>query len=105
MSDHSELIRKIIKAIQSRGGVAFHVFSGLIKTGRFAIHGAEDGTFDVIGCYKGHFLAFDAKVGKDVLSDDQIEFMAKVRDNGGVAMAIYDAGTITGLLDSLDTER
>ena len=102
MSEHSELVKDIVKAIVSRGGVASHVWSGIKKAGNAVIHGAEPGTLDVIGCFMGRYIAVDAKVLPDKPSDEQLEFAEKVNNAGGLAFFAYEVETVYTALSEIE---
>lgn len=45
----------------------------------------KTGTSDVLGCYKGRFLAIEIKAATGKLTDEQAEFIFAIRSNGGIA--------------------
>lgn len=50
---------------------------------------AKNGVSDVLGVLKsGTFIAVEVKTGNDILSEDQIEFLAEVIARNGVAMVV-----------------
>ena len=102
MSKHSELVKDIVEAIVSRGGVASHVWSGIKKAGNAVIHGAKPGTLDVIGCFMGRYIAVDAKVLPDKPSDDQLKFAKEVISAGGVAIFAYEVETVYVALSEIE---
>jgi len=48
------------------------------------VHGAEEGTADVIGWIWGRFFAIETKTPEGDLKPKQIEFLAKVNADGGI---------------------
>jgi hypothetical protein len=54
-----------------------------IKMGQMKAMGTVKGTTDLIFYFAGRLYGFDMKVGKDKLSKEQLEFLAKLRSNGG----------------------
>ena len=60
--------------------------------------GSIKGVSDIIGIWRGKFLAIELKAPRGVLSDEQIAFMESVRQNGGVA---FMAKTLDDVIDGL----
>ncbi len=44
------------------------------------------GVSDIIGIFDGKFLAIEVKTEKGKLSEHQVEFLDRVRENGGIAI-------------------
>lgn len=60
--------------------------------------GGAKGVSDIIGIYKGRFLAIELKAPRGYLSDDQKAFLAAVEAQGGIAfMAKSVEDVIRGL--------
>ena len=55
--------------------------------GNYSIKGVSD----ILGCIDGRFIAIEVKSEKGKLSAEQREFIAKVKDNGGVAFVAKSA--------------
>ena len=50
---------------------------------------AMPGVSDLLGIYKGRFLAIECKVGSNKLSPEQNRFLCQVIEHGGIAMVVY----------------
>jgi penicillin-binding protein-related factor A (putative recombinase) len=50
---------------------------------------AMPGVSDLLGIYKGRFLAIECKVGKNKVSEEQSAFLLRVQKEGGVALVCY----------------
>ena len=99
LSKSNELTQQIIAHIFKQGGFAWRANSvGIFDTVR-RIHrtAPKKGVSDVIGVFRGRFLAIEVKIGKDRLSDEQEGFLASVIHAGGVS---FVAKTLEGFLAS-----
>lgn len=56
----------------------------------------REGTADVIGCYKGRYMAIEIKIGADRQSKDQIEVQREIEKAGGIYIV---AKTFTQFLE------
>jgi hypothetical protein len=59
---------------------------------------SEPGIADIIGIYRGKFLAIELKAPKGVLSDNQKVFLKRVLDEGGIAIV---AKSLDDVIDGL----
>jgi hypothetical protein len=93
---HTELVDRILRHL------SFYVKDGffwLNNTGGAWVNGhfikyGKKGSADIIGCFKGRFVAIEAKTGKGVQHKGQIEFERKICAAGGfytVARTVDDA--------------
>lgn len=57
--------------------------AGAIRMAKLKSLGVIRGTTDFIFYYKGRMYAWDIKVGMDKLRPEQVEFITKVKENGG----------------------
>jgi hypothetical protein len=62
--------------------------AGAIKMGQLKSIGLVKGILDLEFYYKGVLYVFDIKVGSDKLSKEQLSFIAKVEEHGGVALEV-----------------
>ncbi len=89
----TEFIRQVRDYLHLRGALTVRVNAGLTVLGegdsRRVIRGAEKGTSDILGCYKGRFFAIETKVGKNKPTPEQEAFLASVRENGGIAFPAW----------------
>ncbi|HEX8851247.1 MAG TPA: VRR-NUC domain-containing protein [Gemmatimonadaceae bacterium] len=61
-----------------------------------------DGISDIIGTYKGRFLAIETKrVGKKP-TDDQRGFLERIDKEGGIAIVAYSVDDVKNALDEVD---
>ena len=78
----NELKQAAVNYVIARGGLAWVNNVGRALGINF---GGPVGSGDVIGLYRGKFLSIEVKVGKDRLTEKQIEWMSDVNRRGGVA--------------------
>lgn len=76
----SDFQEEAIKLIESLGGY-------VVKIHVSAYQG--QGTSDLLCCYKGRFIAFELKVGKNKTSELQKFRIEQIRHAGGIAKGIY----------------
>ena len=91
----SRLSRKILKELRQHGGFWFKVW------------GSEHmmaGLPDLIGCYKGRFVAFEVKhpETRSNTSDRQVYVMGKIHDAEGVVEVVCNASEALLVLDMID---
>lgn len=48
------------------------------------------GVPDIVGCYKGHFFAFECKAGKNKPTALQEMNLSKIREAGGAALVVNE---------------
>src|SRR3990167_1097188 len=92
MSKAADLTTGIIDHIYKQGGYAWRASSTGIfeeKTGMFR-SAPKKGVADVLGLYKGKFMAIEVKIGKDRMSDEQIGFMKNISYYGGLTFTAKD---------------
>lgn len=92
MSEANKLTNQAIEAIYQDGGFAWRASSTGIydqKAGAYRT-AAKKGVADVLGCYKGFLIAFEIKIGKDRLSDEQDGFLKNIHHAGGFAAVVTD---------------
>ena len=98
----------IIDLINWRGGLAIRVNSGMTlitdeATGKTrAIKHADQGTADVIACYRGYFISIEVKFGKNQPTPAQLEFMRLVQNAMGYAIVAWDTDAAARVLDLID---
>lgn len=66
------------------------------KSGRMVRFGLCPGCADLIGIYKGRFVAMEVKLVGEKPRADQVNFLRHVRKQGGIA------GIVTSVQDALD---
>jgi penicillin-binding protein-related factor A (putative recombinase) len=92
MSKAADLTTGIIDHIYKQGGYAWRASSTGIfeeKTGRFR-SAPKKGVADVLGLYRGKFMAIEVKIGKDRLSLEQEGFLRNIEHYGGLVFVAKD---------------
>jgi len=90
----SELTTKIIKALRGRGGFWFKVHGNAIQM---------SGIPDIIGCYRGHFIAMEVKLPRRlIVSKRQRLILRRIRRAGGTSIVIQDSLAALEVLDRVD---
>lgn len=103
-SPTNALTSAIQEYIQLIGGDAFRInTTGLYdeKLGMFRNSGSTLGVADLVGIYRGKFIAIEVKVGKDSLRPMQIKFQARVEKAGGVYFIAKDFDSTKKFIDSI----
>ncbi len=101
----TEFVKQIRDYLHIRGAITTRVNSGLKVlqnddgSNRRVMRGAEAGTADIIGCYKGRYFAIEAKVGRNKPTVEQERFLADVREAGGIAFAAWTLDDIDNNFD------
>jgi hypothetical protein len=74
-----------------RGARLFRNNVGLFTTldGRKVKTGLCKGSSDLIGWFRGQFLAVEVKIGKGKPTPEQIAFVNQVNADGGIGMIVY----------------
>lgn len=97
----SDIQRLIMLALSEAGCVVWRNNSGCLKDARgvpvrFGV--GSPGGSDLIGIYKGRFCAFEVKTPKGKATDAQLNFIAAVIKNGGIAGVVRSPGEAIELL-------
>lgn len=71
------------------------------KTGRWVSYGLCVGSSDLIGMYKGRFLAIEVKQKGKQPTVEQQQFIDFVNKNGGIAFVCDDVKNLQNLLEKL----
>lgn len=79
----ADLLRAILAYLRYRG--VLHARTNAGRAGGVRL--APRGWCDITGCYKGRFLAVELKSDDGELSEEQVAFLLRVRDEGGIAVA------------------
>lgn len=75
---------------QNVGGAKVIGRGGKPRVMRFGFAGIAD----IIGCYKGRFLAIECKIKKNKQSDQQIAFQENLEAAGGIYILAYTLGDV-----------
>lgn len=68
-------------------------------------HGGQYGTAgipDIIACYKGRFIALEAKVGKNKPTKLQAATIDKIRQAGGTAAVVYSVEDVKAVISEME---
>ncbi len=69
---------------------------------RFIRFASMPGLSDIIGCYRGRFLAVECKMPGNKPTDQQRGFLDAVQQAGGLAAVVYEVAEVAELLDQAD---
>lgn len=96
-----DIQRLVMLALSEAGCVVWRNNSGCLKDARgvpvrFGV--GSPGGSDLIGIYKGRFCAFEIKTPKGKATDAQLNFIAAVIRNGGIAGVVRSPEDALALL-------
>lgn len=104
----THLVKAAVKYLHMRGipcwrqnvGAVASEYKGKKRFIRFGVPGISD----IIGLlpWNGRFLAAEAKVGKNKVSDDQRVFLDEVKASGGLAVVFYDLDELHEAINAND---
>lgn len=80
------------------GGTTFTNKSGKSYFIKFGLKGSAD----IIGCYKGHFIAIEVKRPKGETTSEQDSFLQSIRDCGGYAIVAYSVDDAQALIAEIN---
>ena len=84
-----EITAAIRSFLKARGIFHWKVFQTL---------GSQKGVADIIGIYKGQFMAIEVKTQKGKLNDNQRAFLTEVKYAGGIAMVARSVNDVIEIL-------
>ena len=89
-SPANQLTNEIIHELYRSGAFAWRASSTGIYDKSLGLYrtSPKKGVSDILGCYKGHLLAIEVKIGKDRLSEEQTGFLTNVLRAGGEAAVV-----------------
>ena len=70
------------------------------QRGRFVRYGLCVGSSDLIGIYQGRFLAIEVKAKGQKATDEQLNFIRVIKEQGGIGFVCDDAKNLKNLLDA-----
>ena len=99
------VLSQCLSYLQIRGIFAWRNNSGALKIGRRFIRFGLPGSSDILGILpNGQFLAVECKREKGgKLSDKQVEFLSRIKQNGGVAVCIHSVNELEKIITSTFT--
>ena len=89
--------RVILAYLRMHGALLVRVQSGTIRSGQYFIHGAEPGTADLIGVYRGRAIAIEVKTKTGRMQKSQVEWSERWKAAGGIYLVARDIHDVQGL--------
>lgn len=91
MTNESAVLHAAIQYLTLRGAVVFRNNTGMQKAEykgktRVIRYGLGVGSSDIVGVYQGRFLAVETKYGRNRPTEEQLAFLATIREAGGVGV-------------------
>lgn len=88
---------KILSALKSKGGFWFKVHGSAFQ---------RAGIPDIVGCYRGQFVALEVKTPKDVdkVSEVQKVMMLRIERAGGISKVVTSAEAAREVTDMIDQQ-
>lgn len=101
----SEVLKQCLEYLQLRGFYVWRNNTGSTKIGRRFIRFGYPGSSDILGILpNGKFLAVECKKEKGgILSDKQVEFLNRIKENGGVAVCVHSVNELEKIITSIFT--
>lgn len=98
----------VTKAVRAacvlRGAMVVRVQAGSHMVGKHFVRGAEAGTADLIGCYRGRAIALEVKTAKGKQRESQIYWEQDWLEADGRYFVVRSASDTLEALDSIDKE-
>lgn len=113
MTEH-QLCDQIIEFLNYNGAYCWRTNSGAMrasyttKSGQaksYMVRMSRAGTSDILGIYKGHFIAIEVKLPKTIknVTEAQKMFLQAIKDHGGIAGVATTPEDALSILKSGDT--
>ena len=101
----SEVLKECLEYLRMRGIFAFRNNSGAVKMGKSFVRFGMPGSSDILGILpNGQFLAVECKKENGgILSDKQVEFLNRIKENGGVAVVVHSVSELEKIITSTFT--
>ena len=99
------VLSQCLSYLQIRGIFAWRNNTGALKIGKRFIRFGKPGSSDILGILpNGQFLAVECKREKGgILSDIQVEFLNRIKANGGIAVVVHSVDELGKIIDSIFT--
>lgn len=98
----------VTKAVRAacvlRGAMVVRVQAGSHMVGKHFVRGAEAGTADLIGCYRGRAIALEVKTAKGKQQESQIEWERWWIISGGKYGVVRSGFDTLQVLNAIDDE-
>lgn len=105
MGKAENAVTKAVRAVcVLRGAMVVRVQAGSHRVGDHFVRGAEPGTADLIGCYRGRAIALEVKTAKGKQQPSQIQWERQWTDTGGRYFVVRSGMDTLEALDSIDKE-
>jgi hypothetical protein len=101
---HARLLYDVRLALGSVPGlVLWPCVSGVFQApnGATVKTGLGDGAADLVGCYRGRFVALEVKAGRDRHRENQRDWQACVRTNGGVCEVVHSVDEARNVISAI----
>ncbi len=85
--------KKVLTYLKGRGGYWIKIHVGAYQL---------EGEPDIIGTYKGRFVAFEIKQGAYKATPLQLYKIEQIKKSGGLAMVVYTLDQVVEVLDKID---
>lgn len=92
--EESKLKMEIRDYIESRGG-----FWSNVQGGPYS----KKGDPDIIACYRGHYVAIEAKDGDNSMDEYQKTRLVQILKAGGIHIEAYSVKDVADVFDSIDS--
>lgn len=93
MQPEYRIVQNIKKLIRARGGWCVKIHGGPYQ---------DAGTPDILACYKGRFVAIEAKTSRGVVRPEQRVAQQAITGSGGYALITHLVGEVADVLDAID---
>lgn len=93
MQPEYRIVQNVKKLIRARGGWVVKIHGGAYQ---------DAGTPDLLACYKGRFIAVEAKTARGVARPEQLVAQRAIIEAGGYALITHLIGDVTDVLDAID---
>jgi Holliday junction resolvase len=90
------LVNAIIAACDERGAWTMKVHGSMF---------GRRGIPDIVGCHRGEFFAFEAKVPPNTASRQQLREGDKIKAAGGRAIIVTDVSQVHALLNRIERDQ
>lgn len=95
----NSITRAVMAYLTMHGGHVVRVQSGSFAVGTAYVRGAEPGTADLIGVFRGRAIAVEVKTPKGKQSPSQIAWSERWRASGGIYLVARGIDDVQGLLE------
>jgi len=103
----TDLVKACLEYLDAIGVYAWRNNSGALPVGKRFLRFGKVGSSDILGVWPktGTFLAIECKVGKNVLTMEQLAFQERVNAEGGFAFAVWSLDDLEDALNPRAAEK